>query len=499
MPRISLPLLGLALSVTTTHAQHTGSATSALDPFVSAVAALGPVPGFAIVVAQDDEVVYLKGFGMADVEVGWPFTPQTVAYIASSTKSFTGLTAALLEHQGRLDLDAPLSRYLTPVALGPGLDAESITIRHLLTHTHGIADGGPIVHRTAFTGEHTPELLVQLLASYEPAAQGRAFRYGNLGYNVASLAMDAVTGRSWKDLEQELIFGPLGMTSTTAYRSRVDPSRLAMPYRPTPDGGHERVPFHKTDENMHAAGGLMTTAEDLAKWLEVNVTLGVLDGRRVFPETVMREAHAPLVEQDVDAGPFHRVGYGLGWNVGLLDGDTVIHHNGGFSGHRANVSFMPQHRIGVAILTNDGMIGGNLADLLTQFVYDRLRETPGTDEKYAAILERLPGMLDQAYAAVRADRERRAQRSQILPHPKAAYTGSFENPSLGRIDIVLDGGRFVVRSGVLETNRVEVYDADANRLRIELTGRGEVVTVEIEGDHALRIHYRGMPFERIGG
>ena len=477
--------------------QETGPATERLDPFFSSVFEAAPVPGLAIAVVQGTEVVYLKGFGYADMEAARPFTPQTVAYIASSTKSFTGLAAALLDRQGVFELDAPLSRYLPHVELAEGLDASRITIRDLLTHTHGIANGGPVITRTAYTGEHTPEVLLELLKAHGPADNGRAFRYGNIGYNVASFAMDAVTGESWKDVERRLIFEPLGMSSTTGYRTQADPNRLAMPYRLRPDRGFDRLPFAKTDENMHAAGGLMTSAEDLAKWLEVNINLGVLDGRRVFPEEVMREAHSMLAQQSGRAGPFERVGYGLGWVVGLFKGDTVIHHNGGFPGHRTNISFMPAHGIGVAIVVNEGRAAGDVADLFTAYAYDRLLDRPGHEEEYAEWLGRVPGLLAQLHDRVRADRERRAARPQELPHPQSAYTGTFSHSLMGTMEFELVNGRLVARAGVLESDAIEVYNGENNQLRIELAGRGAVVTFEIENGRAVRITMGRATFERV--
>ncbi len=138
--------------------------------------------------------------------------------------------AALLAERGELDLDASLSTHLPALRMTPPLSPDSITLRHLLTHTHGIDAGGPVTFRTAFSGEFTNEQLVDILATYKPAANGRVFRYGNLGYNIAGVAMDATLGVGWKDVLEQEVFVPLGMSSTTAYRSRADEAGLAMPY-----------------------------------------------------------------------------------------------------------------------------------------------------------------------------------------------------------------------------------------------------------------------------
>src|SRR6185503_15908443 len=107
-------------------------------------------PGIAVAVVKDDQVFYLGGFGYADLAARRKVTPQSVFYIASATKSFVGLMAALMHANKQIDLDAPLSRYLPTLQLAPGLSADQITLRQLLTHTHGISNNGPVVFRTAF-------------------------------------------------------------------------------------------------------------------------------------------------------------------------------------------------------------------------------------------------------------------------------------------------------------------------------------------------------------
>jgi CubicO group peptidase (beta-lactamase class C family) len=220
-----LAVIILMFGCATAQSPSSTSSTTALDSTLAQVFTLDLAPGMSVAVVRDTQVIYAKGFGWADVEAGRPVTPQTIFYIASTTKSFTGLAAVLLDEQGRLDLDAPLSRYLPTAKLQSPLNADSITLRALLSHTHGIDNDGPIVFRTAYSGEHTNDQLITLLAAHPPAKTGREYVYGNVGYNVAALAMDATLGESWRDVLQRLIFQPLGMTSTSAYVSRATARR----------------------------------------------------------------------------------------------------------------------------------------------------------------------------------------------------------------------------------------------------------------------------------
>jgi CubicO group peptidase (beta-lactamase class C family) len=206
-------------------------AAARLDAVLAPLLALDMSPGAGIVVVRDTRIIYMQGIGWADVEARRPFTPSTVFYIASTTKSFTGLTAAILDAAGRFSLDAPLARYLPDVRLRAPLDPRAITIRSLLTHTHGIENVGPVTLRLAHTGQYADnDELVRLLAEHPAAASGTTYRYGNIGYNVAALAMDAATGASWKDVLQQTLFAPLEMANTTAYVSKFPRDRLATPY-----------------------------------------------------------------------------------------------------------------------------------------------------------------------------------------------------------------------------------------------------------------------------
>ena len=144
-----------------------GASADSLDAFFRRVAALEVAPGYAVAVVQRGRPAFVRGYGWADVVGRRPVEPGTPFYIASATKSFTALAAALLAHEGRLELDAPLSRAFPGLTLRPPLAADSITLRSLLTHTSGVDVPG-MTYRTAYSGEHTPEVLMRLLSGAVP-------------------------------------------------------------------------------------------------------------------------------------------------------------------------------------------------------------------------------------------------------------------------------------------------------------------------------------------
>lgn len=327
-------------------------------------------PGFGYAVIRDGRILRAAGVGYADVERSVPFTASTPFYVASTTKAFLGLAAAILAERGVWSLDAPVSEHLQ-LRLQPPLDASAITIRQLLTHTHGISNEGPVVTKL-YTGDYTGDAeLIDLLRQHPPEAPGNAFTYGNIGYNVAALVMAAATGMSWKEAVKIVLFEPLGMRGTTAYASTVDTVGMARPYRATPTG-FERLPVTKRDATMHSAGGLYSTPSDMGRWLEAQIGEGRIDGRQVLSRAAVAESQRAVVELSQVRGAVRVTGYGLGWQIGMLGGDNIILHGGGAPGFATLVSFKPRRRTGVVVMANNTEVGVVFADLATRAFYDVL-------------------------------------------------------------------------------------------------------------------------------
>lgn len=406
-----------------------------LEPFVRGLVNDGFIPGVSIAVVTRGGPAYLRGFGVRDVGTGEPVTPETGFYIASSTKSFTGTLAALLDQRGTLALDAPLSRSLPDLRLAAPLSPDSITLRALLTHTSGMRNPG-VVFRTAFSGQHDDALLLRLLAQSTPGPRG--YRYDNLGYVVAGLVMERATGREWQDLLRDELFRPLGMTRTTA---RISEARAAgwpqaVPHMAAPDGHLMRNPLLKDDNTMHAAGGIVTTAGDLARWLRAQLDGGRVDGRQVIPEAVVRAAHAPHAMHTDTFYRYVRTGYGLGWQTADYEGERMIHHFGGFEGWRAHVSFLPDRGIGVAVLINDSSpLGGPAADLIASYAYDLLLGRTGVNARYAAERERMAQNAERMRQAMAEDLARRAARPPTPEERKPFFAGTYENEMMGTVNV----------------------------------------------------------------
>jgi CubicO group peptidase (beta-lactamase class C family) len=394
-----------------------------------------------------------------------------------------------------LDLDVPITRYLTGAQWGKGVNPDSITLRRLLCHTHGIEGEGPVIWRTAYTGVHTNDLLKKLLRHHGASGTGRDYRYSNIGYNIAGLAIDDATGGTWQDALEQNVLKPVGMTGTTAYVSRFDSARLAMPYILDP-AGPRRAHYAKRDENMQAAGGLVSTAADLAKWLEAQINEGRLNGRQVFPRHVVAETQRQQTTMTGKRGEIRTVGYALGWTIGLQGSDTVLLHGGGFSTFQTLVAFDPRNRIGVAVAANEAVMGGGALEVISEYTLESGRDRAAAKEKYAPWLTELPAIMERVKARIAEDRARRGARPQALNKPLEAYAGTYESEQGGVMKWSVREGRLWVEIGVLKSI-AEVYDNQKDLLRVELVpGTGKVVQFNFENGRATGIIFDRMEYAR---
>ncbi len=469
-----------------------------LESFARRLIDAGLTPGMGIAVTRGDSVVYAGGFGLADKATGRRIEEDTAFYIASSTKALTATAVVLLADRGELDLEAPVTRYIPGVRFEATVQADSVTIEALLTMTEGLRDGGPVVFRTAFSGDFRPEQLVELLAGYGPSESGHAFSYGNLPYNILGLVLDPGDGHGWKDIVRREVLDPLGMESTSGRISDFEADRIAMPHEISPGEGWQPVRLAKADENMHAAGGHFASAGDLGRFVAAHVGDGVLEGERIFPAGVLASTHRKHVAQDREFGPFQRYGWGYGWDLGIFEGHTIVHRFGSFTGYRSHMSFMPSHGIGVIVLVNGGGPASPASDLMATYIYDRLTGKPDVAATYEGRLAELEARAADGLRELVDHRAERKARQVPLPYPVDAYAGIYEHPDLGRMEWRVVDGHLEVSMGVARSD-VEVYAAAENELRVELTGGGEVIafTFPAGGGPAESLDYNGFTMVRV--
>ena len=304
----------------------------------------------------------------------------------------------------------------------------------------------------------------------------------------------------WQELLQREIFRPAGMTRTTATMSDARRAgwTVAQGYASGLPEGRMRISLMKVDATMQSAGGLVMSANDAVKWLELMANDGKVGGRQVVAAAAVRATRAnPVQTGETRADDFGADRYALGWNIGRYGADDIFFHYGGFAGFRAHVSYIPARRIGVAVFVNDSAVGGRLGDALAKAIYARLTGDAGAAQAFDLTVASLVEAAAKGREQVRADREKRAQRPWTLSRPRADYAGTYRSPAFGELVIRNDGEELFVELGQMKS-RAEPF-TQPDTVRVELVPlSGTVVGFEMGADgKPAAVRYMDARFERV--
>ncbi|NYI94626.1 CubicO group peptidase (beta-lactamase class C family) [Streptomonospora nanhaiensis] len=339
--RVLASVLSLALAVSAAAGPTAPAAAAAappgrvdpaeVDAFVTGYLDRHGLPGAAVAVVRDGETVHEAGYG--EGLGGAPLTEHSRLRIGSVAKSFTAFAVLRLADEGRVDLDAPVTRYLPDFRPDRG-----ITLRQLLSHTSGLPS--PVVVAPATTLEEGVARIAEWELSAEP---GTSYAYSNANYWVAARVVEAVAGRPFGDHLAERVFAPLGMDDTVGTTTPSEPVEGLVPGHVTAYGG--ALPAPEPEAMNGGAGGVVSTAHDMAAWLAMQQRGGIgPDGRRLLSEA--------LVEESRNRQP-HAGRAGLGWRH---SGEGVtparVSHSGVTAGFNAQQDLVTGSGYGVAVLVN---------------------------------------------------------------------------------------------------------------------------------------------------
>ena len=246
---------------------------------------------------------------------------------------------------------------------------------------------------------------------------------------------------------------------------------------------------------MQSAGGVIMSANDAVRWLELVCEDGAVAGRRAVPAAAVQATRARLAAVSFESDPYRRDAYGLGWTHGAHRGETMLMHFGAFPGFRAHVSYIPARRTGVAVFVNELFVSPLITDAVANYIYDR---TAGRGDARAVLEAKLAEIVsrrDEFFASVPVNRAERAARPWRLTRPKPAYAGAYENEQFGRIDVAAESDRLSAAFGVLHSTAEPFTQPDS--IRVEFSPySGETITFEGEGAGPRALRYDGRIYTR---
>ena len=436
----------------------TGERLATFEAFIAAKLAEAGVPGAAVAVVQDGEVVFQQGFGVREVGQPAPVTADTLLRIGSVTKSFSSLLAATLVDAGRLSWETPLVDLLPGFAVADPALTPRLTARDAFCACTGLPRRDFEFITNA--NELTPELLIEGMAELPlTASYGEKYQYSNQMVAAGGFAAAVAAGGSPHDLRhafavalRERVLNPIGMPQTTlAITEVLADDDYAIPHAADVTGALQPLPLLDDDAwlvPVAPSGALWSSAAEMARYVQTELRQGVNpDGQRVVSAENLERTWEPSVAlqagpgtpPDMDAFAGH---YALGWVLGAYGGQRLVWHSGGTLGFTALVGFMPDADLGFVILTNGSGTAGPFTYAVQFRLFELLFDQPPA---FSTLLET---SLSSA-AAGRADLL--AHLGEIDAAAVTPYLGRYVNPALGEATLLLQGDVLIWVAGAIRS------------------------------------------------
>ncbi|MBW8850113.1 MAG: serine hydrolase [Xanthomonadales bacterium] len=424
-----------------------------LDAYVEAVRDTFQVPGIAVAVVSDGQVVLERGWGKRSIG-GAPVDADTLFAIASNTKAFTAASLYLLAEDGKLGLDDRVVDHLPWFRMADPVVTRELRIRDLLAHRSGLTLGaGDLLYWP--TTDYTTREVVERLGQVPLKGGFRdRYAYDNILFAVAQLVIEQASGQSYADFLQQRFFRPLGMASTRYNSDALRHGDPAATGYALADGKTLEAAPQLTWHNASGAGGLYSSVHDMAAWMRIQLDGGAYRGadgamHRLFTEKSQQamwqmvtpmQIPAPSVPELAPARP-NFLGYAQGWMVSDYRGERLVWHTGGWPGMVSRVTLVPGKRLGVVVLTNAEL--GGAFNAITLRVLDAYLGAPKTDwnAAYGAALAKSKAKADDSWTRHVAARTGRRAPSR----PLDAYAGTWRDPWYGDVIVARDGDRLRLR------------------------------------------------------
>lgn len=416
--------------------------TDSLDTYIATGLKGWQLPGLAIVIVKDGKVIVSKGYGVKDIDSKQAVNENTLFFIASNSKLFTGTALAQLEYRNKISLNDKVTKYFPDYELYDKTSTELVTIRDMLCHRIGTKTfQGDF---TFWNSKLTSQEIMMRMRYLKPVGLFRQdYGYCNSCFLTAGEVIPKVTGRSWAQYVTDSILSPLEMRNSSASSNDAGTkTNIATPYTTSYTNRLMKVPYDQWD-NLGPAASILSSVNDLSHWLLFQLDSGKYNGKRVMPWTVVqrtRDVNIITGSRKSSVFPIHFRGYGLGVYSADYNGRQIYWHTGGAAGMVSNVCFVPEEKLGIAILTNND--NQNFFEALRYQVLDAYLGVPYVNRSLQQLNGFNNGMQDQ----LKEIAGWRTRVKGIRPDlPLASYAGTYNNELYGDITVEIKGDKLFVR------------------------------------------------------
>jgi CubicO group peptidase (beta-lactamase class C family) len=427
--------------------ESVNSALAQLDSYIRSSLATTKVPGAAVAVVYNDQVVFLRGYGVRKIGEPAAVDPDTVFEIASFSKPIASTILASLVGEGKIGWDDRI------VDIDPGFQLSNpdttrrIEIRDFLSHRSGLAtESGDLLEDLGYS---RPDILFRMRYLPLPGQFRKTYAYSNFGYTTGAIAAAIKIGKPWETIAEEQLYSRLGMSRTSSrfsdYRDRANKAALHIFLNGEPVNR-----FVREADAEAPAGGVSSSARDLAEWLRLQLAGGKWNGKQMIDANALAETHKahicrspvdPAKPNDCPGGQY----YGLGWNVNTdAQGHIQLAHSGAFFlGAATSVYMIPEERIGVLALTNSVPIG--LPESICLHFLDLVHYGKPQRDYLALAGKLFSQMITETQDASTNYATLAPLKSPAPAKPLSAYIGKYTNEYFGTLEVSVEEGRLILR------------------------------------------------------
>ncbi len=416
--------------------------SDSLDAYINNAMRTWQIPGMSVGIVKDGKVIYAKGFGVKKMNTPEKVNAETLFMIGSNSKAFTATCLSLLESQGKLSLDDKVTKYFMSFKMKDSSLTDKVILRDLMSHRLGFETfQGDFVHWKSNLSRR--DVMLQMGKMETPYPFRTKWGYCNAGFLTAGEIVSKVVFQPWERFVREQIFNPLGMNRTIALSVELPVmDNIAAPHTIYKNKLID-IPYPNID-NLAPAGAISSTANDMNRWMMVQLNNGILGKDTLLPASVVRSLRVPQsIVGNNNQHPNRHANfmlYGLGYFLEDYEGRKLVMHDGGVDGFVSSVTMMPEEKLGIVILTNTDQ----------NDFFESLRWT---------ILDAFLGKRDMDYSQKYFERNQ-AQAKELSQrnanwdslanlHPKTslpmdAYCGKYHNAVYGNVEVERAGNDLVL-------------------------------------------------------
>lgn len=437
--RLFALLPGVLLCIAVAYAQGQSTPVQQLDQYVKEAMSAWSVPGLAIAVVKDGEIVMSKGYGVRKINTDQAVDENTVFGIASTTKAMTAAAMGMLVDEGKVKWDDRVEDLWPEFQLFDPYASRELRVRDLFTHNAGLGNADFLWYDSDLTSEQ----ILQRMRYAKPTYPFRGgYTYQNIMYLAAGELIQKLSGMPWRIFVQRRIFDPLGMYSTYPNQeASLDEANRSVPHFEVDD---EIQPINDSDADAIApAGAVWSSVADMAIWTKFVLDSARINGRALLrPETYREWLLPQIIIPKRQFYPTTRLtnpnwtSYALGWFQHDYRGKIVNFHTGSLAGTTAIIGLLPEERVGVYVLGN--LDHAELRHALMYKVFDLF----GFDDAGRDWSTEVKALYDDLQKAAKREREKMLAAPTPDTQPSrdlAAYAGTYTDPFYGQVEVVVRG------------------------------------------------------------